>query len=181
MTTALEGGEGSASRPGRSLAPGKTRYPLYRRVGEPQGRSRQVAKISPPRGFDPRTVRPVARRYTDYATRPNCYSMCQQLKSSAFCPSCTFVDFVLFGIKGNSSPTQHYNFDVCVGDTMCFLRCKKSDGYSKFFHPYCYKDSLLQWCDTVQLCEYSSTFRRLLLSTTRQEMLVPAHIRGQTP
>jgi len=26
MTTALEGGEGSASRPGRSLPPGKTRY-----------------------------------------------------------------------------------------------------------------------------------------------------------
>jgi hypothetical protein len=32
MTTALEGGEGSASRPGHSLPPGKTRYPLYRRM-----------------------------------------------------------------------------------------------------------------------------------------------------
>ena len=32
-------GEGSASRPGRSLPPGKTRYPLYRRLGGPQGRS----------------------------------------------------------------------------------------------------------------------------------------------
>ena len=32
MTTALEGGEGSASRPGRSLTPEKkSRYPLYRR------------------------------------------------------------------------------------------------------------------------------------------------------
>ena len=30
--------EGSASRPGRSLPPGKTRYPLYRRLGGPQGR-----------------------------------------------------------------------------------------------------------------------------------------------
>ena len=29
MTTALEGDEGSASRPGRFLHPGKTRYPLY--------------------------------------------------------------------------------------------------------------------------------------------------------
>ena len=34
MTTALERGEGSALRPGRSLPPGKTRYPLYRRLGE---------------------------------------------------------------------------------------------------------------------------------------------------
>ena len=63
-------GEGSASRPGRSLPPGKTRYPLYRRLGGPQGRSGQVRKISPPPGFDPRTVQPVASRYTDYATRP---------------------------------------------------------------------------------------------------------------
>ena len=69
LTTALEGGEGSASRPGRSLLPGKTRYPLYRRLGGPQGRFGQVRKISPPPGFDPRTVQPVTSRYTDYATR----------------------------------------------------------------------------------------------------------------
>jgi len=63
-------GERSASRPGRSLPPGKNRYPLYRRLGGPQGRSRQVRKISPSPGFDPRTVQPVASRYTDYATGP---------------------------------------------------------------------------------------------------------------
>jgi hypothetical protein len=51
MTAALEGGEGSASRPGRSLPPGKTRYPLYRRLGGPQGRSGQVRKISLDRDF----------------------------------------------------------------------------------------------------------------------------------
>ena len=58
---ALEGGEGSASRPGRSLPRGKTRYPLYSRLGGPLGRSGQVRKISPPPGFDPRTVQPVAQ------------------------------------------------------------------------------------------------------------------------
>jgi hypothetical protein len=70
MTTALEKSKGSASRPGRSLPTGKTQYPLYRRLGGPQGRSGQVQKISPPPGFDPRTVQLVASRYTDYATRP---------------------------------------------------------------------------------------------------------------
>ena len=70
MTTALEGGEGSASRPVRSLPPGKTRYLLYRRLGGPQGWSGQVGKISPPPGFDTRTVQSVASRYTDYATWP---------------------------------------------------------------------------------------------------------------
>jgi len=64
-------GEGSASRPGRSLPPGKTRYPLYRRLSGSQGRSGQVPKISPPPpGYDPRTVQAVASRYTDDATRP---------------------------------------------------------------------------------------------------------------
>ena len=60
-------GEGSASRPGRTLPPGKTRYPLYRRLGRPQDRSGQVRKISPPPGIDPRTVQPVGSRNTDYA------------------------------------------------------------------------------------------------------------------
>ena len=44
-------GEGSVSRPGRSLPPGKTRCPLYRMLGGPQGRSGQVQKISPPTGI----------------------------------------------------------------------------------------------------------------------------------
>jgi hypothetical protein len=70
MTAALEGGEVSVSRPGRFLPPGKTRYPLYRRLGGSQGRSGQVRKISPPPGLDPRTVQPVVSRYTDYAIRP---------------------------------------------------------------------------------------------------------------
>jgi len=51
MTMALEGDDGSASRPGRSLPPGKTLYPLYRRLGGPQGRSGQVRKFSPPTGI----------------------------------------------------------------------------------------------------------------------------------
>ena len=38
--------EDLASRPGRFLTPGKTRYPLYRRLGGPQGRSGR-RKISP--------------------------------------------------------------------------------------------------------------------------------------
>ena len=33
----------------------------------PQGRSGHVRKISPPPGFDPWTIQPVASRYTDYA------------------------------------------------------------------------------------------------------------------
>jgi hypothetical protein len=51
MTTALEGSEGSVSRPGRSLLPEKTWYLLYRRLGGPQGWSGRVQKILPPTGI----------------------------------------------------------------------------------------------------------------------------------
>jgi hypothetical protein len=34
-----------------ALPPGKTQYPLYRRLGGPQGRSGRVRKISPPTGI----------------------------------------------------------------------------------------------------------------------------------
>ena len=46
-----------------ALPPGKLRYALYRRLGGPQGRSGRVRKTSPPPGFDPRTVQPIASRY----------------------------------------------------------------------------------------------------------------------
>jgi len=57
---------GSASLRGRTLPPGKTRYPLYRRLGGPQGRSGQVRKISPHRDSIP--DRP-ARRQSLYRLR----------------------------------------------------------------------------------------------------------------
>ena len=50
-----------------ALHSGMTRYPLHRRLDGPQGRSGRVRKISSPLGFDPRTVKPIASRYTDSA------------------------------------------------------------------------------------------------------------------
>jgi hypothetical protein len=61
----LEGGRVVSTTPWTTLPPVKTRYPLYRRGGGPQGRSGRVQEISLPLGFDPWTVQPVASRYTD--------------------------------------------------------------------------------------------------------------------
>ena len=55
LTSALDGVGGHSHAPA-TLTPTKTRYPLYRRLGGPQGRSAQMRKISPPPGFDPQTV-----------------------------------------------------------------------------------------------------------------------------
>jgi hypothetical protein len=70
MTTVLEGGEGSGSRPGRSLTRERPNtHCTGGWVGPRVGLDRCV-KSCPPLGFDPQTVQPVASRYTDYATRP---------------------------------------------------------------------------------------------------------------
>ena len=60
MTAALEGGEWSAARPGRTLPRGNTRYPFCRRLGGPQGRSGRAENLAPP-GFDPGPSSPVAQ------------------------------------------------------------------------------------------------------------------------
>jgi len=67
MTAALEEGVS-----GQQHAPGKTRYPFYRRLGGPQGRSGRAENIVPT-GIKSRTVQPIVSRYTDWATRPTVY------------------------------------------------------------------------------------------------------------
>ena len=66
LTSALDG-VGRQRHAPAALHPGEIRYPLCRRLGGPQGRFGRVWKISPTPGFDPRTVQPVASRYTDWA------------------------------------------------------------------------------------------------------------------
>ena len=101
MTSALRCGWVVSTTPRAALPPGKSRYPLYRWLDGPQGRSGRVRKISPPSlGFDPRTVQPVASRYTDWtipahATRKLSYF---SLLSVSFC-----VTFQSAGIATSSS------------------------------------------------------------------------------
>ena len=64
MTAALDGGEWSAARSGRTLPPGKTRYQIYRRLGGPQGRYGMAENVVP-NGIQSRTVQSVVSRYTD--------------------------------------------------------------------------------------------------------------------
>jgi hypothetical protein len=118
LITAQEGGEGSASRLGRSLPPEKTRYPLYRRPGGPQGRSRQVRKISPPPGFDPASSnpQPVAIPTTLSGTQ----------NSGISC-----VYFVR--INSEYYPKQHYPIGLCSGKAMCF-RWDMSLYFKRYFH-----------------------------------------------
>jgi len=64
MTAALEEVGWSAARPDRTLPTGKTRYPLYRRLGGPQGQSGRAENLVPT-GIRSRTIQLVVSRYTD--------------------------------------------------------------------------------------------------------------------
>ena len=74
MTAALEGGEWSAAQPSHILPPGKTRYPFYRRLGGPQGRSGRAENLVPTR-IRSRTVQLIGSHYTNWATQPTPYNV----------------------------------------------------------------------------------------------------------
>jgi len=57
-----------------ALAPGKSQYLLYRRLGDPQGWSGRVRKNLPPRAFDP-----IASRYTDQSVQAHQHECIQKL------------------------------------------------------------------------------------------------------
>jgi hypothetical protein len=52
------------------FTPGKDLVPIVQEAGWAPGPVWTGAENLTPLGFDPRTVQPVASRYTDYATRP---------------------------------------------------------------------------------------------------------------
>jgi hypothetical protein len=68
LTPALDGGGWLTPRPGR-FNHGKVPVPIlqYRRLGGPRDQSGRVRNISPPPNSDPRTVRPAASRYAEWA------------------------------------------------------------------------------------------------------------------
>jgi len=67
MTAALEGGEWSVARPGRTLPTVKTLYPFYRSLGGPQSRSGRVENLVPT-GIPSRIVQPVVSHFTEWDT-----------------------------------------------------------------------------------------------------------------
>ena len=68
MSAALEGGEWSAARSGRTLPPGKTRYPFYMSLGGLQGWSGGTENLVLT-GIRSRNVQPVVSRNTDWPTQ----------------------------------------------------------------------------------------------------------------
>jgi len=110
MTAAIEGGEWSAARPGRTLPPGKTRYPLYRRLGGTQGRSGRAENLVPT-WIRSRTAQPVVSRYNDWAARSTL--------------PCMLLGYFLNHFSVGSSYPCYYWYGFCfyIPHFLCFC-CK---------------------------------------------------------
>ena len=107
-------GEGGQRHAPAALLTGKARYPLYRRMSGPQGRSGLMRKISPPQGFDPRTVQPVASRYTYCAFTSQKYVPTSQLQRLNW--------LQIFDVRGVNR--MKYTHSQCVGEMRNLLTLK---------------------------------------------------------
>jgi hypothetical protein len=83
LTSALGAVDGQRHPPA-TLPPGKTQYPLHKRVVGSQSRSARVRKISPPPGFDHRSVQSVASCYTDSSIPAHPFLVAWQIVSRRF-------------------------------------------------------------------------------------------------
>jgi hypothetical protein len=121
MTTALEGVEVSASCPGHSLHPGKPWYPLYRRLGGPQGRWTGAENLA----------QPIASHYIDWATRSMCaiaYTY-QNLQLVTCCSQlqCPYQNTLVF-LDSTSAHLLFCSLDVTVAQNLCENRTNKLIG-----------------------------------------------------
>jgi hypothetical protein len=137
MTTVLERGKWSAARPGRTLPPAKTRYPLYRRLGGPQGRSERAENLVPT-GIRSRTVQPVAQSLyrLSYPAHES------HFRSSKFVIQGLVIkirDFFFLLVQGHSqTSTDNIKFRVFLGkyDVNYIKFCNTKWMWSNFFNHF---------------------------------------------
>jgi hypothetical protein len=124
-------------------------------LGGPQGRSGQVRKISPPPGFDPRTVQSVGSRYTDYATRPTTL-----LKGAHINEKYEYRGFILRGVCGG----QRGN----MARILRVILCLPDSNTYQFKWSATTNDTAVKW--TRQTDGQSKTTRTNMLQTLGQNL-----------
>ena len=153
MTAELEGGEWSAARPGRILPPGKNRYPLYRRLGGPQGQSGRAEKFVPT-GIRSRTVQPVVSRYTDWATRPTLHLLVIRkiphpgFEYEVYLHTHTYsglrpVSLLHLQLGNQRNAVQVGNFPHSTASTIVYPTAGRT------YKRYCKQQSLINWRSNV--------------------------------
>jgi hypothetical protein len=110
-----------APRPGRFYPSERDLVPIVQELGGPQGRSGGLRKISPPLEFDPRTVQPLAGRYTDWAIQARSNSSSRVNFVSSFAET-----YSARGRKLDSHFTKiknNYSVLLCAEELPCTTQC----------------------------------------------------------
>ena len=81
----------------------------------------RVRKISPPPGFDPRTVQPVASSYTDYATRPTHDILTINFKAVFHETTWTRLNLRFLHLWSNTTHENCALLDYCTASSGNFL------------------------------------------------------------
>jgi hypothetical protein len=143
----LDGGVWLTQRSGHLTPPpppGKdTRYPLYRRLDKPQGRSGRVWEMSATPGCAPRIFQPVVSHYTDRAVPAQhilgVFENCEKLLLASSCPSvCPHgtLGLPLDGFWQNLMFKLFFFSKICR-KIQVSLKSDKIDGYFTWrFHIY---------------------------------------------
>jgi hypothetical protein len=82
-----------------TLTPGMTRYPLYRRLGGPQGRSEPVRKISFQPGFDPWLSSPYQVAILTTLSRPTLSTVTKYFNACKIRNEWEVSLFIILGFK----------------------------------------------------------------------------------
>ena len=127
---ALEGGEESASRPGRSLPPGKDPVPIVQEAGWAPGPVWTGAKNLAPPGFDPRTIQPVASRYTDWG--PMCNKWDSEIPFRVPTACHPINDYTQMYTGRTLRYVRQFPFEICFVSRMHII------GY--IWHPFRFQD-----------------------------------------
>jgi hypothetical protein len=150
-------GLGGQRHPRAALPPGKTRYPLYRRLGGPQGRSGRVRKISPATG-----IRALYRQA--------CAESLYRLRYPG--PSCKSVDWWIFGIVVAIHWVPTANVSALAGDGIVHFPRPASKTLSHDGKTLCYSFKSPRSVETYRyiLCPFylaHSSYLSCLLLTSR--------------
>ena len=109
-----------------ALTPGKTQYPLYRRLSRFQGWTGRVQKISPLPGFDLCTVQPLASRNTDYIKLAHVHS--SNKKCACHCLILNPWVSVSYAVTRLASNKDNVQISNC-------MKWSTEETYNPYFHP----------------------------------------------
>jgi hypothetical protein len=123
LTSVLEGGEWSASRPGRALPPGKEPpVGIVQEVGwapEPVWTQRLEEKSSASVGDRTPAVHSVVRHYTDWAT-PSFQELILIFSNCILSTGCIYGFRTMYGLNSYYFVKHHHPVGICNVDTFCF-------------------------------------------------------------